>query len=910
MHLVEQKRYLQYWGKQDEKSWHPAAYHLLDVAAVGRNLLEKDLILRRRFTKCLEVDNLTKIFESFVFLLALHDIGKFSLSFQGLSQTLIPTHLRSYPFKSYDLRHDSLGYFFLDDMKSGRPLLSGVLPWLEPLGNGERRTVLAAFTGHHGQPPILVSGDSSLRRNFPELVKEDIYELLQDLSFLLPVEAELDPSSGILDDTRLCSTISHLSWSLAGWSTLADWIGSSFPFCKPVLSLEQYWIEVALPTAQERIEKTGVVSATVTDSKEITRLFTNIVKPTPLQQQVATMPLGKEQQLFLIEEQTGSGKTEAALMLAHRILAQQGGGSIFFALPTMASSNGIFERLVRSYRNFFDDDASPSVVLAHSSREMNDSFAAILEETQARAEGSAGRGEKDQLSSEEACTAWLGTSTKRALFASVGVGTVDQALLAVLPVRHQSLRLLGLMRGVLIVDEVHSYDPYMNRLLTTLIREQTQLGGSVILLSATVAVQLRKELLNSFAGSSRCVPDSFSSAYPLLSKIDLTGLHQFEVDSVKGREQRVRVTHIDSLSAVYAQILEVAESGSCICWLRNTVDDAIAAAESLKDKLGDKRVLLFHARYSLGDRLAIEREVLSLFGKSSTGNERQGMVVVATQVIEQSLDLDFDVMVTDLAPIDLIIQRVGRLRRHRRDSTGALCDEADGRAGEPQLFLHAPTWDEKVSADWLKGDFRGTGAVYPFHGKLWLTLRYLVSTGYIETPARAREMISAVYDMTAEIPLNLLEAELVAEGATCAAANQGYLNTLKFSDGYLVNNSLWQEEQRVLTRLGEPTTSLRLVVWAGEEFVPYGEQNDFPWEKCEVKVPLRRYRAPDTEHLSAQQQAALKQMQDLTINRYSTIQPMFVSGQGEFLVPVLSNSGETAAWRYSKKIGLQFKEVG
>lgn len=371
--------------------------------------------------------------------------------------------------------------------------------------------------------------------------------------------------------------------------------------------------------------------------------------PTPVQRVVDRLPQD-EPSLLVIEDMTGSGKTEAALVAS--------GDHFYFGLPTMATANGLWARVSAA------DTLQGYRTLVHGNRW-------LVPEAMERA------------------TAWLNDSTRRALLSQIGVGTIDQAVLAVLYARHATLRLVGLADKTLIVDEVRAYDEYQRAVLCVLIELQARIGGSVVLLSATLPQAHRSEHAEAWArGREIDTVTLEATGYPLITHITNGGAEETPVQASARRD--VRIEEESEFDTVVRRVVAAAQAGQCICWVRNTVNDAIEAWEALQEQLED--VDLFHARFTVGDRQVIEQRVLQNFGKESTEEERRGKVLVATQVVEQSLDLDFDLMISDIAPIDLLIQRAGRLHRHQR-----------GDRGEPVLVVHAPLFSDEPKAGWEGG---------------------------------------------------------------------------------------------------------------------------------------------------------------------------------------------------------------
>ncbi|WP_338018845.1 CRISPR-associated helicase Cas3' [Halorhodospira halochloris] len=320
-----------------------------------------------------------------------------------------------------------------------------------------------------------------------------------------------------------------------------------------------------------------------------------------------------------------------ALTLAHRLLAAGHGNGVYFALPTQATSNAMYTRVGAVYRDFYSRDSQPSLVLAHGARQLRDDFTrSILPEMAPDTPYTL-----DDEGGLAQCSQWLADSRKKALLADVGVGTVDQALLGVLPRRHQSLRLLGLARKVLVVDEVHAYDTYTGTLLERLLEAHARHGGSAILLSATIPQSMRRRFLEAWQrgreGGQALQPAS--EAFPLATHLYSEGLDETPVAARTSSERDLPVDFVHSEEEALSRVVEAARSGRCACWIRNTVDDAIGAYQALRESLPEPdKALLFHARFTMGDRQRIENDALRLFGKESGNAERAGRVLIATQV--------------------------------------------------------------------------------------------------------------------------------------------------------------------------------------------------------------------------------------------------------------------------------------
>jgi len=625
------------------------------------------------------------------------------------------------------------------------------------------------------------------------------------------------------------------SFLAAGLATFCDWIGSDDAFFPPLtqrISLDEYWTTRALPQARAALDACGASLPPSAREKAFAAIFPEIQTPSPLQELASIMTMHAGPQLFIFEDMTGSGKTEASLITAHRLMAANAGQGLYMALPTMATSNAMYSRMASAYRHLFETGASPSLVLSHGARHMSSTFrnSLGLERELQQHKGDADEG-------EAYCAAWLADNRKKALLAAVGVGTIDQALLAVLPSRHQGLRLLGLSRSVLVVDEVHSYDPYMHGLLCNLLRFQASMGRSAILLSATLPRTTRQELADAFRqGLDAPSVRLEEQAYPLATRITSKAVEETPVPHRPGTERRILVEILSDTEALAAQLCQAAQSGGYACWVRNTVHDALEAWAILARIMPPERVILFHARFAMCDRQRIENHVLELFGKHAS-QERAGYVVVATQVIEQSLDLDFDLLATDLAPMELLLQRFGRCQRHERKRPAAF--------QQTRCMVLSPPIVEEPTQDWYSALFPKAAGVYPFHGRLWLTARKLHDLKTIELPLHSRPLVEHVCsdDAAAMIPEALLAWDNAALGEKMGEKSQARRNTLELETGYPNPGAHWQPDIATPTRLGEESVTVRLARWDGQTLRPWASGEN-AWAFSEVSLPRRH--ASDT----------------------------------------------------------------
>jgi CRISPR-associated endonuclease/helicase Cas3 len=705
-------------------------------------------------------------------------------------------------------------------------------------------------TGHHGQPPKTSDLPPSLDQHFTQADITAAIQFATDCAeFFLPRRGNE------LSAREVYRRLTPLSWWLAGLAVLCDWLGSSekFKYRTQSLPLRDYWNQFALPQAEIVLDEIGLLPRRP-KPQTLHELFEYLAEPTPLQRMAATIPLPDSPQLYILEDVTGAGKTEAALMLAHRLIQAGLADGYYFGLPTMATSNAMFRRIVDKGLDgkFFQE--APNRVLAHSASRLEPALATLTSGGQ--------DSDADYRSDDESAGSqrneWFSDNRKKALLADIGVGTVDQALLAALYTRHQSLRLFGLTRKVLIVDEVHACDAYMLRLLEVLLELHATIGGCAILLSATLPRTTRERLASAYCcGLGRGTPRLSSCKYPLLTRIVTESPDEIPLDTRPEVARSVDIGWLHAIGDAIELLNSARQEGRCACWIRNTVDDAIAAYEKLLHAgIPRDNVILFHARFALGDRLKIENLALQTFGPESRSSERRGKILVCTQVLESSVDVDLDVMISDLAPIDLLIQRAGRLCRHVRDAKGDRAS-AEGR-GTPKLWLFGPAFTETPDADWVSTALPGTAAVYPDHGRLWLTAKRLMETGKLAMPDHARAYIEDVYGEDAEtaIPMSFQDKSSNVEGDKSAKQSIASANVIKLKNGYVDEGYQPWDDALTPTRLeDQPSITLRLARWENGEVKPWIRTEDFAWELSQLSVRVSLFAEEVVENDPALQDA-------------------------------------------------------
>lgn len=759
---------------QDSNQEHPAIYHMLDVAAVAERLL-----IASPFTAELKA--------AFVLLIALHDLGKIGDGFRNLVRLGTVQTLRHWELTEA---------WLLPNVHLRARLEADDLVW---------RELVAAIAGHHGKPP------KQDEKYFRRYCAAQGAQAARDVPVIIDEFLALWPHASLAGFTR--AEAKRLSWWLSGLTVVADWVGSNadwFPAQSPVLSLPDY-LANARSQALHAVQKAGLRSAQLRKGE----LFDFALRP--MQIAARDIPIPDGPMLVFIEDETGAGKTEAALILAQRMLAAGKGRGLYFALPTMATADAMFMRAATVMGRLFQ---TPSLTLAHGRASLSEPFRDLI-----------GR---SAISDDVVCAPWLADSRRRALLADIGVGTIDQALLSVMPTRFSTLRMWGLASKILLVDEAHEIcgDNYMAELLAALLRVHAALGGSAILLTATLPLQDRATLTRAFAeGAGHDVPEDADRSYPALWVPG--GAARRDFDQRTGSKGPVKVSRLAGMEGAVDLLATAAASGAACVWVRNAVDEAITAVEALRAR--GVAASLLHARFALCDRKRIEQAEMTRFGR--IGKERAGRVLVATQVVESSLDLDFDVMVSDLAPVAALIQRAGRLWRHMAERP-----RAKRPVAEPVLHVLSPDPAEVDDERWLL-DVLGQGAwVYPVADQ-WRTAEVLFRTGVIMSPTGLRDLIEAVRSEAVSVPAPLEAAEMERIGRGYAESNRAMQNLIDFAAGYRRGGAA-ADDTTFPTRLGRPTRTLVLARQRGGKLVPWAEGHDAAsvegWMLSEVQADARR----------------------------------------------------------------------
>lgn len=722
---------LSVWGKTssyDADEWLPLVQHLIDSADVALHVWDW---LPRRVQRTIEESLPTDARDGCALLRWLagtHDVGKASPPFgskvPNLTGRLRDAGLTWRSTADFSRApHGLVGHFVMER-------------WLVE-AHGAPLDVAASYAvvvgGHHGVPPTVTRLEWLLDNG--HLVGNAAWVRVQDE--LLAEMATYCAVDGHLLSWRHHPLSVEAQAVLTGAVIVSDWLASNtdlFPFDTAGMTgrAAVAWSDLGLPPPW-RVRAT---TATVAD--RFARRFPAI-GPAPRPIQALAVQAASEcdgPSLLILESTMGSGKTEAALLAAEVMAERFDCGGLFFGLPTMATSDAMFGRVL-DWIETLDESANLSVHLAHGKAGLNDRYAGLRS---ARAAGIY----DDNLRREHAAAevlSWL-SGRKKGVLATMVVGTIDQLLFLALQSKHVALRHLAFAGKVVVVDEVHAADDYMRMYLCRALEWLARYGVPVMLLSATLPSEQRQELADAYrAGLGLpAQPLPVQDAYPLLTTAGAGGATTMAPPSVSDAVTITITTIDDDFESLDALLDDWLTNGGCVAVIRNTVARAQAAYVRLVARFGDA-VTLHHSRFVATHRAARERTLRDELGRE--GERLPLRIVVGTQVLEQSLDVDFDAMVTDIAPVDLVLQRLGRLHRHPR--------------ARPRRLAHPLLVVTGIEAwpDGIPGFARSCEAVYGRSRLLRATGALGIRPGEvrrIEVPGQIRRLVETAYAEQPPVP--------------------------------------------------------------------------------------------------------------------------------------------------------------
>lgn len=714
------------WAKHDRDTdgWLPLWRHMEDSAAVAGLLWDEWLpvAVRTLIAEALpgeEADGRRLA----VWLAGVHDIGKATPAFACQVDHLADG------MRDVGLEMRSRGAMGPDRRLAPHGLAGQVLlgEWLQER-HGWAVKQCGQFTvtvgGHHGVPPE--NGQIKALYDREELLRtpgrsSEVWRRVQ--TELLDACGDYFGVAGRLRTWATVKLPQPVQVLLTALVIVSDWIASNpdlFPYfpdaaaCSGEERLAAAWRGLDLPAPWRAQEPAGDVQELFASRFELPAG----AKVRPVQE--AAVGLAREMDvpgLMVIEAPMGEGKTEAALAVAEVFAARSGAGGVFFALPTMATGNGMFPRLLHWLKKLpAESGVRHSVHLAHSKAALNEDFAGLLArsgrvmavDVDAAVPASRPGAEERLAGAELVAHAWL-RGRKRAMLASFVAGTIDQLLFAGLKSRHLALRHLAVAGKVVVIDEAHAYDTYMSVYLDRVLAWLGAYRVPVVVLSATLPAARRRQLVQAYAGTPQAETEGVAAdkAYPLLTAVAPGGVPVVRRPEVSARTTDVRLERLPDEPEVLADRLEAElVDGGCVLVVRNTVKRVLETARVLRDRFGDDDVTVAHSCFVDVDRAAKDSDLRRRFGPPGTTTARPDgrHIVVASQVAEQSLDIDFDLLVSDVCPVDLLLQRMGRLHRHQR---GAGQEDRPARLRSARCLLTGADWGAQVPTP-----VRGSIAVY------------------------------------------------------------------------------------------------------------------------------------------------------------------------------------------------------
>lgn len=834
-----------FWAKLsfDDKrrliEWHPLISHCADVAACF-DVLISETILGRRLAATLQEQQLTTTTRARLgFLAALHDAGKVNLGFQRKAHT----HQKVGGKRAGHLSPiidviDSTSSLKVEIVKALR--FAEVLEWFDD----EEQVIEMIVTtwGHHGRP-VRIGTDFDDNLWAAGVIDGLSLSPIDGLGQLADAAASWFPEAFDADAPSIAAmpAFQHL---YIGILTLADWMGSDSRFFIFDDGEPRERFEWAREVAFELCSSNGLLPARARLALGVEppgfERVNPAFRPRPLQRECVDAEVRQGGELFVLESDTGSGKTEAALARYLKLFHAGEVDGLYFALPTRTAATQLHERLVEILTHAFpDEEVRPPVSLAVPGYIRVDEHEGVaLPHFRVLWQ--------DDPNDEKRWRGWSAEQPKRFLSGAIVVGTIDQVLLSTLRLNHAHMRYAALSRSLLVVDEVHASDVYMTCLLEEVLKHHLALGGHALLMSAT----LGQSTLASFTRDPMpALEEALARPYPMITRVDAGREEGAQYLAVEASDynKRVEIELYDLPEerdevfdhALLTRVIDDALQGARVLVIRNTVGDCVATLRALEDALSalpKKRQSLLlrcnevavphHSRFASGDRRLLDKAIERAMGKDST---RSGVIAVATQTVQQSLDLDADILYSDLCPMDVLLQRVGRLHRHPK-RTRPVGYEA------PRLVVLTPptrALDRVVDARSGRGcASHGIGTVYEDLRVLDATWTQLESRASIAIPAQNRELVECSLhpDVLAEIVANggakweLHDRQVEGEWLADAVVADNVI--LRRDVPYPADESMFPNEAsdvavKVQTRLGADD---RVAVFDAPQMGPLGQQ--------------------------------------------------------------------------------------
>jgi CRISPR-associated endonuclease/helicase Cas3 len=648
--------------RPDGFRWHSLLHHMIDVGACAEALLATP-VMAKRFKHLTGVDLTPAITARLTVLVMLHDFGKAQSVFQNQIVAGCERgqgHMEPWLAALMQAGERGNGRY-LDGMADALGL-SSVEAWFcngtdlrdENSEEDGLCSLLAASTFHHGGRGELAKirtydlSSLEVTSAFGVHPMDGLREIGEALRLLLPDAwgmGEAVPVSGDL-----------IHW-FSGLAMISDWMGSDsqerrFP----------YWdgrgtAKVRLSFARKRaarlLSDIGIpVSREMGTPEPLSALVDDDGRPmVPTEVQQAVLDIPADQHFMLLEAPTGDGKTEAAILRYLVLVAAGEVDSLYFAVPTRSAATELRQRIETILSRVMPN--LPGKVVAAMGGRARDVY------------------------DVDADIPWAAGHPARFMAAPIAVGTIDQAYLSVMKTRHADMRSFLLCRALLVIDEVHAADPYMSELTAALAERHIRWGGHVLLMSATLGSDALDRVCNRLGQDRQTsFQEAVNTHYPLI-RSGVSGPNGESSKLLAASSEKTVQLRIMPTAEVLEQVKSAVQAGARVLFIRSTVTDAVETQRALEaagiatlavgmEDDGDSIQSLHHGRFVASDRAKLDAALVAMIGKKApVRSAGQGVVCVTTQTGEQSLDLNADLLISDPCPVEVFLQRLGRLHRHK-----------------------------------------------------------------------------------------------------------------------------------------------------------------------------------------------------------------------------------------------------
>lgn len=826
------------WAKKDGRTgtlkWLPLYQHLIDTMNVSELLWEHWLDQGQRdfIAKSLDKEDHETAKRLVIFLSGIHDLGKSTAAFQTKESFYLSKDLDQELLERLERNgFPGLSSVILPSRNKSPHALAGETL----LSNyGVRDDIGSIIGGHHGRPlddkqTYRIQLEAYTSNYFQTEDKESLvyqkWQKTQKSYFLWALERA---GFGQVDELPHITQAGQVI--LEGLLILSDWVASNENYF-PLIPLEQ---EIRID--QDKRKKAGWLkwfktfpwsSQQILNAEEI---YDNRFGYKPKEFQVKFLDIVETVDnpgIFVVEAPMGMGKTEAALVAVEQLARKTGHSGMYFGLPTQATSNGIFPRVESWLSKLSQSDGEDkSLQLLHGKAALNDDFKGLAQHIDVDGESHG----------SVVVNEWF-SGRKTAILDDFVVGTIDQFLLLALKQKHLALRHLGFSKKVVVIDEVHAYDAYMGQYLYQALRWMGVYDIPVIILSATLPAKRRVKLIESYIRGTGekwkkvVKPENWETQgdYPLITYSNKEAVRtrtDFELNERK--EIKIQPLSEENITKTIENLIV---SGGVIGIIVNTVKRAQELAKKLIDRYGEETIELLHSSFIASDRARKERNLLSLIGKKGTRPDQK--IIIGTQVIEQSLDIDFDVLISDLAPMDLLLQRIGRLHRH-------VNVKRPKKLNSPVLYVLGLSDEFEFN--------KGSVAVY---GEYLLMRTQLLLPEVIELPTDISHLVQAVYgEENLSMPEQLFkqyeEARQKQENMVLIKEDRAksfMIDRPNFPDknsliGWLKNVSPDDSQERGLAQVRDSGDSIEVIALkkVGHGYGTFEEQKDLSTSVTDFKV--------------------------------------------------------------------------